>query len=300
MPWRNKRGQEGSSWSAIFAAVLGLVFLAMFIGIIIVAQGDLLTKETATQTGCWLTNSVKCSGGVFTSMPTLCTLETVDDPVDTAKLASLTRETWWMFKENTCDFGNVADEIYPVYAFTPKEDISLVDFTAYTLTHNSAGQVVSGDKSDYAYLETNTPGQTICFDKSKEDSAISNLKLEKGKVYYMLYYDDQPISEEGDKILITENADFDVGYWKEVGIATVIAAGAVVVTAATGGAGVAIYTGSISGVSAIAAGTELAVGLIGTKAAIITAAGVAGASGTYYVSSESDDSDCVLYGSGSP
>ena len=296
----NKRGEEGSPWGAIFAAVLGLVFLAMFIGIIIVSQGDLLTKETATQTGCWLTNSIKCTGGVFASIPTLCTPETVDDPIDTAKLASLTRETWWMFKENTCDLGNVVDKIYPVYAFTPKEDMSLVDFTAYTLTHNSAGQIVSGDKSDYAYLETNTPGQTICFDKSKEDSAISNLKLEKGKVYYILYYDDQPIKEEGDKILITDNPKFDAGYWKEVGIATAIATGGVIVAATTAGAGVAIYTGGISGISAITAGTELAVGLIGTKAAIITASTVAGASGSYYVSSESDDSSCVLYGSGSP
>ncbi|MSR86331.1 hypothetical protein EXS74_02965, partial [Candidatus Woesearchaeota archaeon] len=275
-----KKGEEGSPWGAIFASVLGLVFLAMFIGIIIALQGDLLTKETAVQTGCWLTNTVKCTGGVFQAMPSLCSLETLEDAVDTPQLADLTRDTWWMFKENSCDMGVSGDEIYPVYSFTPKDDIAIPDFIAYTLTH-SRGQSVSGEKSDYAYLETSTEGQSICFDKSNENSAISNLKLEGGELYYILYYDDQVPSEEGDKILITANPNFDAGYWKEVGIATVVAAGAVVVAAATAGAGVAVYTGGISGVSAIVAGSELAIGLIGTKAAVITAAGVAGATGTY-------------------
>ena len=295
-----KKGEEGSPWGAIFAAVLGLVFLVMFIGIIIALQGDLLTKETAVQTGCWLTNTVKCTGGVFSAMPSLCTLETLEDSVDTPKLADLTRDTWWMYKENTCDMGSSADEIYPVYAFTPKDDIPLPDLIAYSLTHNR-GKSVSEENSDYAYLETNTEGQSICFDKSNENSAISNLKLEGGQLYYILYYDDQIPSEEGDKILITENPNFDDGYWKEIGIGTVVAAGAIVVAATTAGTGVAIYTGGISGVSAIVAGSELAIGLIGTKAAVITAAGVAsGAAGTYYITSENDNSNCVAYGPGSP
>lgn len=308
MHWYNKKGQS-TQWDMILAAVIGLVFLALFVGIVIVLNSGVLTQESTTQTACWLTNSIKCSGGVFSAMPSLCNLDTValpNDPKDAtlaeAKLASLVRETWWMYKENTCDFGNSADEVYPVYAFTSKEDISIPEYMGYTLTHNSAAGTnpVNAEKSDYAYLETNTAGQTICFDKSNKDSAIANLKLEGGKVYYIMYYDDQPIKQNGDKILITDNPDFKTISWKNIAEGTAVAAGAVVIIAATGGAAIAVYTGGISGISAITAGTELAIGLIGTKVAVITAAGVAAGSGSLYISSADENTDCIAYGPGSP
>ncbi len=302
----SKRGEESSPWGAIFATVFGLVFLAMFIGIIVGLKSDngLLTKDSAVQTGCWLSNTIKCSGGIFASMPSLCSLENLEDSVDTKKLATLTRDTWWMYKENTCDFGNAFDEVYPVYAFTPSEDIFLGNYFKILLENNRGKPVNEHiENSDYAYLEKNTQKneQAICFDKKAFEGQDQNkLTLDSGNgPYYMMYYDDQlPENDGGDKILITNNPSFDAGLWKSYGLRTsaVVVLAAAIVALPVAGAGVVMYTGGGLTWSAVATGTALAAEAIGSTVIITGLGSIASGTGaTFYLTADSDDSNCVYY-----
>jgi len=217
MHWCKKKGQA-PQFNLIIAAVLGLVFLAFFIAILIAARGETLNAEFFQQLGCWSTNTIKCGGGAFSGLPSLCTLQTVEEPVDVAKLADLTRDTWWMYKQGECDYGTAIDEVYHVYAFKADKDLTLQSFFAQIL-QNSRGEPVGDavERSDYAFLESGSLAQTLCFDKSDEKSSIAtDLTLESGKPYYIIFYDDQPETETGDMILISANPSFDADYWHQL------------------------------------------------------------------------------------
>ncbi|MBS3072313.1 hypothetical protein J4477_00580 [Candidatus Pacearchaeota archaeon] len=213
----------------------------------------------------------------------------------------MVRRSWWMYLQGEDnDFGNAGDEVFPIYQFTPSEDINLGVYLAYALSHSNSALVTDISKSDYAYLEKNTKANTICFDKSSEDT-INELYLKKGETYYIMYYDDQlPHDFDNDFLLISSNPDFDAGYWKDIGITSVVGVGAVVVATLTLGTGVAIYAGGVSGASAILAGTSLAVEAIGTNAIIVSGITVAGTSSSaaLYIDGDNADSECVSYGFG--
>lgn len=305
MSWYNKKG-AAPAFDVIIYAVLGLVFLGMVIAVYVTLQGTVLNKEAFVQTGCWLTNSIKCGGGVFSAMPNLCFPETIEEPIGTEKLADLTRDTWWMYKEGTCDMGNVGDEIYSAYAFTPEKDIGLGEFFAQILTHNSNSpkKEVSIENSDYSYLEKNTKDNTLCFDKSEYDegNTIQQMYLEEGQIYYLLFYDDQgPEDDGGDKILVSQDPSFDAGWWKSIGLRAGIVGVTVAAIAAlpVAGAGIVIYTGGAALgtiTSSVIVGTGLAAEAVGGTTIAITGLGLAGANaGTFYATAESDDSTCVQY-----
>ncbi len=220
MLWSNKKGEEGSPWGAIFAAVLGLIFLATFIGVLVAVQTDALNEETAAQTGCWLTYSLQCGGGIFSSISSLCSLEIIEDPINTEKLADLTRATWWMFKEGSCDLDIVEDDLYLAYSFTPIEDISIPAFMDYLAKNNRGNPIDKVENSDYAYLETNTPEPTLCF--NSKSTGIEQDILVAGEIYYLIFYDDvsfvgeEYISEPSDALLISNDPDFDKGHFEDI------------------------------------------------------------------------------------
>ena len=217
MYWYNKKG-EAPAFNMIIYAVLGLVFLGMFIAVLIALQDDLLSAETWQQGGCMLTNTVKCSGGIFSGMPSLCFLETREEPIDQEKFASLLQRSYWMFKRGECDLSMQVDTVYPVYAFQLSEDINIADFIN-SLTIRKDGEIkpyIDITKSDLAYIESGTYYQTLCFDTGDEEG-IANGKLLKEKQYYILYYDDvsQFVAgilssrEKSDALLISDDPTFD-------------------------------------------------------------------------------------------
>ena len=217
----NKKG-VGLAFNVIIYAVAGIVFLAMFIGILIVFKDD-FNKETVVQTICWATNSIKCGGGLFVALPS-CTLETLEEPIDETQFASLLRATYWMYKQGECDFGVQEDQVYPVYSFQLSEDINLGEFLN-SLTQRKDGEIIKNldiKYSDLAYLEDGTYYQTLCFDTNDKEG-ISNKKLVKGKLYYIIYYDDasQLVAgilssrEKSDAILISDDPTFDKEWFEQ-------------------------------------------------------------------------------------
>ncbi|MBI5797619.1 hypothetical protein HZA98_01805 [Candidatus Woesearchaeota archaeon] len=210
MPW-SKKGEAPISVTT--GVILAVIFLVVVLAIFLVAKTSFLNTEQIQQTNCWASNSIKCNGGLFHAMPNLCDFNTVDN-VDTAKLAQIIRDAWWMYKQGSCDFGTAVSEFYPVYAFTPKEDINLQDFFQ-TIMSTNRGVEADLTHSDYNYLEQNTAQQSLCFDTN--DAGIKEYKLSKGKLYYILYYDDQQIQTgTKDKVLISSNPDFNVDYYGNI------------------------------------------------------------------------------------
>ena len=225
----NKRGAD-PGFNVVIGMVLGLVLIATVVGILYYAQDAALNPEFAGSLGCWVSNTIKCGGGVFSSMPSLCVYTDVEDSIDVARLSSLLRDTWWMYKAGECDFGMVSDEVFPAFVFTPSTDIEVSEYFEYSLS-NSHGTPSEIENSDFAYIHGETEGRPICFDSSDENIG-DHLYLEAGEKYYIMYYDDQPLHEEGDIILISSSPEFDAGWWKEVLIAY---NNGLMATSATGG-----------------------------------------------------------------
>ena len=215
--WFNKRGAD-PGFNVVIGMVLGLVLIATVVGILYYTQDAALNPEFAGSLGCWISNTVKCGGGVFSSMPSLCVYTDTEESADVAKLSSMLRDTWWMYKAGECDFGIAGDEVFPAFVFTPTEDIDVSEYFEYSL-FNSHGVPSEIENSDFAYIHGETEGRPICFD-STDETIGEHLYLEAGEKYYIMYYDDQPLHEEGDIILISSSPEFDAGEWKEILLAS--------------------------------------------------------------------------------
>lgn len=198
MHW-SKKGEAPISVTT--GVILAVIFLVVVLAILLVAKTSFLNAEQIQQTNCWASNTIKCNGGLFHAIPNLCDFNTVDNVDTVKKLAQIIRDTWWMYKQGSCDFSTLGGVSYPIYAFTPKEDINLQDFFQAIMSTNRG---VEADiiHSDYNYLEQNTKDNTLCFDTA--DAGIGQHRLSKGKLYYLLYYDGY-----SDKISITSNPEFD-------------------------------------------------------------------------------------------
>ena len=294
----NKKGDAATSETPY--VVLAVVLLVLGLSIFLIVKSNFLNNTSARETMCYLSNNVRSGGGIFTFV-NLCSLEIVEDPVNLEQFSSLVRRSWWKYLQGEDnDFGNAGDEVFPVYQFTPSEDINLGLYFANALTHSNGILIEDISKSDYAYLEKNTKANTLCFDKSNDEN-INNLYLKKGETYYIMYYDDQlPHDFDNDILLISSNPDFDAGYWKDIGIGYAVGVGAIVTAALTAGTGVAIYTGGISGASAILAGSSLFVEAVGAKTVLISGIVIADSSymAYFYVDGDNADSECVSYGFG--
>tara|TARA_Y100000310_G_C20689321_1_gene821173 strand:- start:2664 stop:3503 length:840 start_codon:yes stop_codon:yes gene_type:complete len=208
MPSFSKQAEISTTF--IVTLSLGLVFL--LIAVLFVAQlSSFATVDFFSQSSCWSANTVKCGGGALADIiPNLCSFETIEESLDEEALAAALRNVWWMYKEGTCDLGSAVDEVYPIFAFSPSNDIDLQEFIEYLITHNRGKEIKEGStNSDYNYFEENTRGQALCFDNS--DESINNLYLDKGETYFIIYYDDQELIGEdyNDAILITTDPSFD-------------------------------------------------------------------------------------------
>ena len=204
----SKKGVD-PGFSVVVGMVLGLVLIAFVVSLVVISQTGFLNVDTASQIGCWMTNTVSCKGGILTEIGSLCFYEVMEEPGDMERFATSLRNTWWMYKENNCDFGNLGDEVYPSYSFTPDEDIALSDFFVYISSHNN-GKETDIAHSDYARFEENTEGPTLCFDKE----SFASQYLEEAETYYIMYYDDQVPHEDGDILLISGKPEFNAGYWQ--------------------------------------------------------------------------------------
>jgi len=119
----NKKGDAATSETPY--VVLAVVLLVLGLSIFLIVKSNFLNNTSARETMCYLSNNVRSGGGIFT-FANLCSLEIVEDPVDTAEFSSLVRRSWWKYLQGEDnDFGNAGDEVFPVYQFTPSEDINL-------------------------------------------------------------------------------------------------------------------------------------------------------------------------------
>jgi hypothetical protein len=254
--WSDKG--QGLPWKLILTLITGLAGLLILIGAIGV-MAAFLTPNFFSQSGCWMSNTLKCGGGVLSgALPDFCQLEVIEVGADMERFSTIVRDTWYQYKQGECDFGITGDEIYVAYAFTPEEDISLADYFDYILNHNRGEEVQDVIYSDYNYLEANTPGLSMCFDNS--DNNIKNFNLKSGEIYYVSFYDNQE-ENINDMILISSEPNFDAGYWaSQADLATYAVAGAAgsLLSLSTGGIGaVVIVAGSAAGGALIGAESGL-------------------------------------------
>jgi hypothetical protein len=278
-----KRGQ-GATVPLIIGLVISLVTLFVIFSIYGYAQTSALNVETVTQTGCWLSNTVKCGEGFFSFWPSLCAIDVKEEPVTKKEVAKMIRDTWWMYKgQSECDFGNIGDEIFPVYAFEPAEDIAIIDLLDHMRTHNRGRPVTKATKSDYNYIEQGSKLYTLCFDMHDKEGIAQGKLAADADPYYMFYYDDQELVEFGyqsltleyksDAILISTNPSFDKSYFKsmiDIGVAGVYGVG----------------VGTIAGTLGVVSGGALIVPTI-----VIGTGGYA-----FYKHTTDDDVGCLIYG----
>jgi hypothetical protein len=243
----NKKGDAATTETPY--VVLAIVLLVLGISIFFVLKSAFWNDASMLEKVCYFSNNIKSGGAAFAFFPSMCSLEVIPEgePMTKKEFASLIRRAWWMYLQGEEDLGNVGDEVFPVYQFTPSEDILLKDYFEYILEYNSNSPTKKASdisKTDYAYLERNTKDNSLCFDKISDDTSIQNFYLKKGNTYYIMFYDNQaPHNNDwGDKILISSDPDFDAGLWKSY-----------LVTGATGillsGGGTLSFVAAASGAS---------------------------------------------------
>jgi len=255
----NKKGDAATTETPF--VVLTIVLLVLGISIFLILKSAFLNDVSMRETVCYFSNNIKSGGAAFAFFPSMCSLEVIQEgePMTKKEFASLIRRAWWMYLQGEEDLGNAGDEVFPVYQFTPSEDILLKDYFEYILEYNSNSPTKKASdisKTDYAYLERNTKDNSLCFDKISDDTSIQNYYLKKGNTYYIMFYDNQAPHDDdwGDKILISSDPDFDAGLW-----ATYFINIAAYTIGATGG-----LPGIIVSVSGANLGIDLAGGQEGT------------------------------------
>lgn len=172
---------------------------------------------------CWLSQAMKADLSFL--FPSACSPIDVEESQTMEGIASLMRKCWWMHGQGDKDIitakttlGKGYEKVISwkdlsstCYLFTPKEDIHLTKLEEYLHTYDRVGNVVRRDSqsSTWYYIQKEDREERgICFDKrflEKEEE-----KLQKGKRYFIIFYDDRsPLSNgERDKILITRDPDF--------------------------------------------------------------------------------------------
>ncbi|MBT5029942.1 hypothetical protein HON03_01610 [archaeon] len=279
---KNKRGKLAPEQTA--KLIIAVIVILSIVSLVLFMQGT-FTSDFFSQTACWMTNTAKCGGGFFSYFPTACRFNVIEDPISMEEFSTVLTDTWWMYKEGSCDFGATIDETYFAYAFSPKEDIDLVEYFSYSISHKDASET-DVVHSAYNYLEQNTNYQTLCFDT--ESDGIKDLKLTTDEYYYIIFYDDQDLigTSEGDRILITTDRDFDsktmdslfLTMLKLPFIAPIIVGGI-------------IFTPLTAGFSNLVAGGAVVFLLSGTGDEVVSGIIVEN-----FIGEEPDDRGCLSYG----
>lgn len=170
---------------------------------------------------CWLSQAMKADLSFL--FPSACYVIDVEEPQDMNGIAMLMRKCWWINGQGEKDINSeeewaekIKDKVIwwgdvarTCYLFTPKEDTLITDFEEYLKTHDRTGKEVKEDSESttWNYIQKKPTEKTgICFDEKFEEDT----KLQKGRLYYIIFYDDKsPISEgERDRILISRDPEF--------------------------------------------------------------------------------------------
>lgn len=170
---------------------------------------------------CWLSQAMKADLSFL--FPSACYVIDVEELQDMEGISLLMRKCWWINGQGEKDINSEenwankiknevikwSDMARTCYLFTPKEDTPITDFEEYLKTHDRTGKEVKEDSESttWNYIQKKSTEKTgICFDKKFEDDP----KLQKGKMYYIIFYDDKSLISEGerDRILISRDPEF--------------------------------------------------------------------------------------------
>ena len=198
-----------------------IIFLLMFKG----CQDQMANVGTVgfNEYACWFSQTLKAEATFL--FPSTCSTINVKEAQNKKGIATLMRKCWWMNGQGEKDIVTGArwpeilkKKVIPwediarnCYAFTPSEDISFQDFETYLTKYDKSGEKVSGTeekdlkKTTWWYIQKTSSEKTgICFDKKIEK------KLQKGKLYFIIFYDDRgPIATGArDRILISRDPGF--------------------------------------------------------------------------------------------
>ncbi len=204
----DKKG-AGLSTETLAKIILLLGFLVV-VAFIISAVTGLFSISSAEKSACYVANALTSSNLFFKAlMPSACSIELVNEPVDEEKLASLLKDTWWMYGKGDWDMGNVGYSAFSPFGFKPKQDIPIMQLYNYLQSHREGKSVTDRSKSDYDYLQKGSYGQTLCFARGMFQEGHA-LKLDANQLYYINFYDEQRrISGRcGDKIFISKEGGF--------------------------------------------------------------------------------------------
>lgn len=159
-------------------------------------------KVTAQEYFCFLTNTIEHYTPYF---PTSCRTIVMEDEVNVSHLSNLIRKTWWMYGKGKYDLGPqdwksgifVKSPTFGVYAFKAGEDIQLGNLKKYMLEHDRGLKTKDARLSDWSFVEKGSEAKTVCMKEA----------IEKGKTYYITFYDSRTMIGEGlvDKIFIKKD-----------------------------------------------------------------------------------------------
>ncbi len=207
--------KKGKMAIETLVSIIALCLVLVVFIIIFTSSKELFSSQALSSYACWATNGIKNGGSAFTLFPSACSMQIIDEPVDLERFVDLLRKAWWMYGRGEWEMGVAKDEVFTVYTITIKEDILLENFFTYLLTHNKGKEVKDPTYSDYNWFEEGSEGgQSLCFD-AKSETIMADKKLEKGETYYILFFDDQLPYEVHDQVLISQDQNFDTGYWKD-------------------------------------------------------------------------------------
>ncbi|MDP2907486.1 MAG: hypothetical protein Q8O03_06100 [Nanoarchaeota archaeon] len=204
-----------------------IIFLLMFKGC--KDQMENVGMVGTNEYVCWFSHALK--GQISFLLPSACYPIDIEKAQDKPGISVLIRKCWWMHGQGEEDLvtgetnlGVVAkkgiswyDIARTCYIFTPKEDIPIQDFLTYLRNYDKSGKEVAKKEEDerkttWGYIQNvesagaaagAEPG--ICFDKKTAGDILS-----KGKMYYIIFYDDRGPFSNGarDKIMISRNPEF--------------------------------------------------------------------------------------------
>lgn len=170
---------------------------------------------------CWLSKTMQAD--ILFLFPSACSPIDVEEQKDELGISILMRKCWWMYGQGEKDITSgetwaekAAKKVISwydlagtCYMFTPKNDTNIQDFIVYLRSHDKSGSPKKEDfkETTWGYIQKTATEQTgICFDEKLEG------KLLKGKIYFIIFYDDRSVISKGirDKILISRDPEFGV------------------------------------------------------------------------------------------
>ncbi|MDI6737034.1 MAG: hypothetical protein QME12_00775 [Nanoarchaeota archaeon] len=206
--------KKGEIETSMLVTIILLIAAAVVIGGIVWAVVGDIGISDMKKYGCWVSNGFRSSNIAFKMvLPSACDIFNVEHPVDMKELASMMKDSWWMYGKGDWDYGAGNSETM-VFYFSVAEDIDVLQFISYLYATSGGKPVDNPSNSDYTYLEKGSRGRTICTGKqihgtggAGERPVLKKLDGEgRPRYYYIMFWDDAEIlgqgAEYGDKIVI--------------------------------------------------------------------------------------------------